>query len=195
MSIYFCNTDIVQYHLKKKNNLTNEIVPDTYDKSFNKFYLRDIKVVKFKELYNGDFNCFIKPYLNDKSFDGQVYYNIDKFVGPIPDPETLIYMSNVVTFLCEYRLLIGDNKLYGSGFMQGIYPNVNLPKDFIEKIISCTNSRYLCIDIGYIKELKKWAVVEINPPFSLDNYNIQFESYINFCVDACKYITLSLHME
>lgn len=183
-TIYFCNTDIVQFHLNKLNK-TN-LIPDTYDKIFNKFYLREIKISKFKNIKSGN---FIKPINNNKLFDGQIYIDDDKFIGTLPSPESLVYESNKITFLCEYRLLIGNNKLYGFGFIQGLYPNIKSSSiNIINDIINITNERYLCIDIGYIKEYNKWGIVEINPPFSLDDHKILLDDYMSFCIDSCKYI-------
>lgn len=181
--VYFCNTDIVQFHLKNINHL--EIVPNTYDNKYDKFYMRSIELIKFKEVKSG---YFIKPLSNDKIFDGQIYEDNDKFIGKLPDPETIIYQVNKLTFLCEYRLLIGNKKLYGYGFIQGIYPNIQINKnDIVEEIVNLT-SNYLCIDIGYTSELKKWVIVEINPPFSLDDHKIPLNDYMLFCIDACNYI-------
>ena len=134
---------------------------------------------------------FIKPSLNNKSFDGQIYYDDDRFVGPLPDKNDEIYVCEKITFLCEYRLLVGHNKIYGFGFMQGLYPDIKLESilNFVNDVVSKTDNRYLCIDIGYIKEIKKWSIVELNPPFSLDDYNIPLKDYINFCIDSCNYIS------
>lgn len=192
-SIYFCCTDIVQYHLNKLG--IEGIVPDTYDNTFKDLFKRNIEIIEFCKL--GEYmksknvdNIFIKPYLNNKTFDGQIYYDNDRFVGQLPNDNDKIYVSEKVIFLSEYRLLIGNNKLYGFGFMQGLYPDIKVSSinKFIDEIISKTDCRYLCIDIGYIKEIKKWAIVELNPPFSLDDYNIPLNDYINFCTDACEYI-------
>ena len=39
----------------------------------------------------------------------------------VPDPETLVYICDPVKFLVEMRLLVGNNKLYGSSIMRGGY--------------------------------------------------------------------------
>jgi hypothetical protein len=61
---------------------------------------------------------------------------------------------------------------------------------FINDLINLTGEKFRCIDICLIKQNNqlKWGIVEINPPFSLDDYEILFENYIDFCIDSCNYI-------
>ena len=116
--IYFCNTDIVQYHMNNTNNI--HLVPDTYENVYEKYYMRFIEKMTFSEYikkYNGT-KRFIKPATNNKDFDGRVITNIDEFTEyhiSMPRSEQLIYTSEPLQILSEIRLLIGDNKLYGHG--------------------------------------------------------------------------------
>lgn len=192
-NIYFCNTDIVQYHLSKIGKIN--LVPNTYDNRFNKFYNRNIEIMTVKEFddkFRG-INKFIKPYDNNKDFDGRVVNNISDFElygVKIPELNKKIYCCDPIVFLSEVRLLIGNNKLYGHGHIcKNKIDNYLNDTEFIDGIISLTNGKYLCIDIGYTfnEKLKifQWIIIEINPPFSLDDHEIPFNNYINFCIDAC----------
>jgi hypothetical protein len=40
--------------------------------------------------------------------------------------------------------------------------------------------------VGIINE--KWSVIEINPPYSIDSWEISLPEYFLFCQDACRYI-------
>lgn len=62
-----------------------------------------------------------------------------------------------------------------------------LNKIDITKLITLTGSEFKCIDIGFI-DTNKWLIVEINPMYSLDDYEMNITDYMNFCVDSCIWI-------
>ncbi len=64
--------------------------------------------------------------------------------------------------------------------------------NFINELIKTTEDDFRCIDIGYLSETNEWVVVEINPPFSLDDYKINLTDYMNFCIGACKWLNKKL---
>jgi hypothetical protein len=96
--------------------------------------------------------------------------------------DLLVYYSELVNFAVEYRLLIGNNKLYGQGFQKG-NKLINLDLNFINDLIKLSHQEFFCIDIGYIIDKKEWAVVEINPPFALDDYGIKLNDYMDYFFD------------
>ncbi len=124
--IYFCNTDIVQHHINNIDPTVHNLVPDCYEASYRSLLRRPINRCKFSEIdwsITAD-GIFVKPYKNDKEFDGTVVtapsdYSDRGYDGPNPDAEC--YTSTVVKFLSEYRLLIGHGKLYGMGYMYGLF--------------------------------------------------------------------------
>lgn len=150
------------------------------------------KNIKFDKPY------FIKSCGNDKSIDGKViaYANeYDSYGMETPDPEADVYVCEPLTILSKQRLLIGGGKLYGYGHMSGARTDSNFLNEIdIENLIDITGDNFRCIDIGLIMEpVCKWIVVEINPPFSLDDYDIHLESYMEFCIDACQWINNQIH--
>ncbi len=188
--IYFCNTDIVQKHLKYVNRM--EIVPDTYCQKYEDFYMRQIEKMTFEEYTNkyNNIKRFIKPATNDKKFSGKVIKNVNDLGMETPSQDDLIYTAEPITFLHEVRLLIGNHKLYGYGNMSENKNHDNIDnKKLITNLEEITDD-FRCVDIGLIKKDNKfeWCIIEINPPFSLDDYDMPFEDYIRFCIDACKYI-------
>ena len=34
----------------------------------------------------------------------------------------------------------------------------------------------------------QWAVVEVNPPFALDDHGLRIGAYCQYCADACRWI-------
>lgn len=198
---YFCNTDIVQLHLENLNK--SYLVPDTYDDKFKTFYDREIEKMTISEFinkYNG-ITRFIKPVKNNKEFDGRVIDKITDFElygVKIPTESTEIYCCQPIIFLSEVRLLIGNGKLYGHGHIckNEIENYINEIQTFVNDIIKASDNNYYCIDIGYIFDKKtklfKWIIIEINPPFSLDDHKIPIDDYMNFCIDACHHIYLQI---
>ena len=192
-SIYFCDTAIVQYHLRETN--CSYLIPDTYESVYNEFYSRKIEQIRW-----GDVNIsiltnpiFIKPIGNSKSFDGTIITtesdNYSLQLVSNKSPNTIIYKSDVVNFICEYRLLIGNGKLYGYGFIRGRRMESFTEELNITKIIELTGENFRCIDIGFVmKPLFKWIIIEVNPAFSLDDYDIPIQIYLDFCIDSCKWI-------
>lgn len=87
------------------------------------------------------------------------------------------------------RLLIGNGKLYGHGHICKAKTDLYLKEMDIQKLIDLTGDSYRCIDIGLVmKPTYKWMIVEINPPFSLDDHQIPLNNYMEFCIDACSYL-------
>ncbi len=116
--IYFCNTSIVLSKLKEYDS--DHLCPDTYENIYDEFYCRKIDKIKLKNI-NFTENIFIKPVDNSKSFDGFIVTsqkNLDelKYI----DPDMDVYKSEINNIIAEYRLLIGNGKIYGSAHMKRI---------------------------------------------------------------------------
>ena len=135
-SYYFCSTDIVQKHIN--NGLCTYKVPSCYEARYSDLFKRSIDTMPFSEAINT--KLFIKPVSNNKEFDGLVVTNglayfYDRGI-PIPNSDTLCYVSEIIIVLCEYRLLIGNKILYGKGIMKG--EPLPIPQSFIEKVCECS---------------------------------------------------------
>ena len=167
-SVLFCNVDIISC-------LFN--IPDTYDIKYNNFYKRKIERSKINDLIFKE-KFFIKPVI-DKLFDGIVINSIEE-LNIYKDIE--VYTSEYINIISEYRLLIGRNKLYGYSIMKS--NEIQLNEDFIKEIVQKTND-FLCIDIGFNDEIG-WFIVEINTPYSIDQYDIHINDYMKFCIDSFK---------
>ena len=210
-SVYFCNTQIVQYHLERlsismsKQNRLDIIVPDTYESVYKDYYKRDIDKVKFIDININrlDKPIFIKPTTNDKCFDGYVISKEDQFTYEIILQELkdikyyqslidnlYVYRSEVINIRSEYRLLIGNGKMYGSGHISGIETDID--KNMCNNLVFLSGNNFRCIDIG-LADIG-WIIIEINPPFSLDDHKIPFYDYIRFCSDSCKWISNVLNI-
>ena len=220
--VYFCNTDIVRFHLLKllqhQKELLDQIYPDTYESVYSEYFKRKIRKTKMKSLENvllKDKSIFVKPVGNDKSFDGRVVSSVSDiehimsdFEGDssykknefehqvsykknerdVCDDVCDVYVCDVVEFLSENRLLIGNGKLYGYGHICKTKDFSFLSKIDINKLIEISGDNFRCIDVGLTKS-GEWIIVEVNPPFSLDDYEIPLDMYMNFCIGACQWIS------
>lgn len=209
--IVFAHTSIIQGHLRAIDpEVAKNLIPNTYDPAFAKFFKREIEIITLDILRDkylaNDESRFIKPLGNSKSFNGQViddFGDLDKLFDEHPElsPTTRVYSAPVIDIQGEIRLLIGSGHLYGSGQISVANPP---NKDYLElstssiggvsntsvldKLITATGDRFLCVDIGWVPELERWVVVEINPPFSLEDYDIPLTDYLRFTEDAFHWI-------
>lgn len=209
---------IQQHLRDYKPEVANQIIPDTYDHAFRDLYHRDIEIITLCQLNNKylskGISRFIKPLGNTKSFDGKVIDsnaglaegNCDYFDdlavlfanNPTLNGNTEIYASPVIDIQGEIRLLVGQGRLYGRGQISIAEPpnhdylvacsNKTTNAVFMDKLIAATGDRFLCVDIGWVPELGTWVIVEINPPFALDDYDIPLTNYLSFTEDAFKWI-------
>lgn len=202
----FGNSDIIQEKIRAGFDETgaNTIIPDTYDHTFNQFYKRPIEIInlaalRFNHLANRDAR-FIKPVGNIKLFDGQVVLDCDDLdelfnLNPDLNYDTQVYSCPPIEIKGELRLLIGAGRLYGHGQISETNPANNdylLPGGFVDQLCAIAGDRYLCIDIGWVPKLGSWIIVEINPPFALDDYDIPLPDYTRFTEDVFKWIRLKL---
>jgi hypothetical protein len=186
----FCNTTIVQKHLLNMN----KTIIDTYPDILKSFYKRNISKYSADKITNGSLNLcypyFIKSVGNTKELDGTIInapQDLDILFSQSLNREqyndTLYYVSNYVIFISEYRLLIGNNTIYGVGHQKD--KKIDIDNKFIDDILKTVlPNDFMCIDVGFIKNQNEWAIVEVNPPFSLDDYGIDIDSYMQFCIDS-----------
>ena len=198
INVLFCDTDIIQ---KKIEPI---FVPNCYPCEFNSLYNRNIKKIKFKELDAVQKPFFIKPFENDKSFDARKVYdnNYNYLIQDLKELNFLdddyFYVCDIVEFINEYRLFIGNSKIYGIAESTDILINskkavsINPPKEFLDKILELNTFNFCVIDVGIINLNGKhiWSIVEVNPPFALSSYDWDIDSYFNYCKDAFHYLKL-----
>jgi len=173
----------VQYHL---TNL-GKTITDTYSKEFELLFHRKIEIMTKTDLEKYmHFPYFMKPVGNTKEFDGQIIKSIEELNELLRDQNnnSQYYVCDVITFVSEYRLFVGNNKIYGVGKIKG--KTMHIPELFSENILTCSNNKFYVVDVGFVEEFNDWAVVEINPSFSLDDYGINILTYMQYCIDAWK---------
>jgi len=65
---------------------------------------------------------------------------------------------------------------------------------FMAEVIALCGEKYMAVDVGLMTKPGgddkggDWSLVEVNPPFSLDDHGLPIGPYMDYCVDACKWI-------
>ena len=184
---FFCATEVVQHHLKAAE-LAEKVVPDTYSQNYAPLFGRKIQRISFtdlKGLAQTDFPLFFKPASNNKLFDGCVVtdqahidevlemHDVDKDVAATME----VYVCEVVKFACEKRLFVGAGKIYATGHQFG-KDDTPLDSAFVDQVAKLSDGKYCAVDIGYLPASSQWVVVEVNPPFALDDWGIATATYL-----------------
>lgn len=197
IDVLFCDTDIIQKKIK------SELVPDCYPLQFKTLYNRNIQKIKLENLNDIQKPYFVKPFENNKSFDARRIYNDENHKYLLEDLSELnfkendyLYICTIVEFVNEFRLFIGNDKIYGVVESTDILINskksvsIKPPEEFLDKILKLNTFNFCVIDIGIINfnGSRVWSIVEVNPPFALSSYEWPIDSYYKYCKDAFNYL-------
>lgn len=157
-------------------------VPD----SIKKYAMRNFNVVTM-----GDFKkdttlpIFVKPYDKLKLFTGGVITKSDSrrfFYHDVSD-DTLVMTSDVLDIITEYRCFVNNGKLVGIKHYNGDFDKFidvdvvrNAINDYIEQPIAYT------IDFGLTSD-NKTVLIECNDAWSICNYGLDSETYVNMLMN------------
>jgi hypothetical protein len=187
--IVFVDTGLVHSMLN-----TIEFVP-TYPICFNTLYHRDIQKKTLQDCIKSKDISFIKPINNNKSFEALVFNPCNKYdIYHLLENISLydyVYSCEVVEFVNEFRMYVLGKELHGiqeSSDYVIDYEKIlryKPPQDFLDCVLLFNVYPACIIDIGMMKN-GKWAVVEVNPPFSISSYDYPISKYVDYCHKASK---------
>lgn len=155
-----------------------------YPDSLKKYLHRNIKKIFVKDI--DVYPIFIKPAENIKEFTGELLeeessLDFMKKYMEVKD-DTLVYASEPIEFISEYRCFIHHNELKGIHYYQGDYKKYidadiveNMIKDYKDSPIAYT------LDVGVTKF--GTSLVEINDMWSIGSYGFDYKQYVNMCID------------
>jgi hypothetical protein len=167
----FASTDIVQHH--------GVAAPDTYPPQLAALYHRAIARCRARDI--AAFPVFIKPVGNAKEWAGRVVHR----ACDLPAPDAEVYTSPVLDFATEHRLLVGGGKLWAQARQRGA-PDPP-PYPFVDAVVALAGAAFLCIDVG--RAGAQWLVIEVNPPYALDDYDVDVRVYWDYCAAAWRCAT------
>jgi hypothetical protein len=189
-STFLCDMGIVLAQLRKAGMA--HLIPDKYPPEFAPFYRRFIQEKRLGLLQASDLPMFVKPRGHHQTSDGMIIRSMDQL--PLPHmTNTLCYTAEVVDFGAKYRLFVGKNRIYGTGLLvAGKEPEDN--GESLSAFTDCVVKQscgYYAVDVAYLETQNTWAVVEVNPPFAMDDCGVDIQSYMQFCIDTCENIRAS----
>lgn len=168
-------------YLKKNNKYVNY---DTYPSGFT--YKRKIEMLEIEEIKKLNFPYFVKS-VEHKELNGLVVR--DKYdLVHVQEANCKLFVSECVNFLNEFRIFYEKGKIHGiqesTDFIIGSSGiKMNPPIEFIKEctdMLDKMDGTTFVLDIGYISD-RGWAVVELNPPYSLSSYDLDIKKYVDFC--------------
>jgi len=181
----FCDTNIILKFLKKNTILTPI---ETYPDELAKFYNRDIKTIKVKDIPK-KYPYFIKPKANDKSFNGSLIEGDmirDYMIEIIGNVEEEIYFCKALKFANEFRIYVADYKQFGMIDCTEFLINkedqyiIDPPQDFINDILKDNPYPFCIIDVSMMTD-GTWCLMEVNPPYALMSYGFPIDKYVEYC--------------
>lgn len=204
-TMIFCDSCIIQ----KLLNAPAHIIVPSYPSELARFYRRKISLSKLGQVPFVNSSYFVKLAGSDKTVPARVIHNEkdDLKLRSELSNETLVYASDVVDFVSEWRLFLSPNRLWGcqeySEYMVGhrllnhnaddngtggrplvIQDIKHVPEDFCNAVReSAKPLGFVVVDVG-LTSAGKWCVVECNPPFALSSYELDIGVYVDYCVAA-----------
>ena len=157
IDVLFCDTDIIQKKINQFNKVIS-LVPDCYPLEFETLYNRQIQKIKLENLNEIEKPYFVKPFENNKSFDARKIYNNDNHEYLLQDlaelnftKEDFLYVSTIVEFINEFRLFMGNGKIYGIVESTDILINskksvsIKPPQEFLDKVLQMNTFNFCVI--------------------------------------------------
>jgi len=162
-----------------------------YPNELKPFLGREIKTIKYSELGN-NFPYFVKPATDVKLFTGDVITK-EKYVEYLSTvygckPDTMLYQSEIVNFISEYRAFVHEGKITGMKNYIGdfmVIPDKNVINDMVSSYKSSPIAYTL--DVGLTDD-GKTLLVEVNDMWAIGSYGLNGKDYALACVRRFKEI-------
>ena len=217
-TMIFCDSYIIQ----KLLNAPDQVIVPSYPSELARFYGRKIILSKLGRVDSGIWPYFVKLAGSDKTTPARVIHSEkdDIELRSEISTETIVYVSDLVDFVSEWRLFLSPDKMWGcqeySEYIMGhrlLNQNTNtddnstgsktlviqdvkhVPENFCDAVREAAKPLgFVVVDVG-LTSTGKWCVVECNPPFALSSYELDIEVYVNYCVAAWQDILAKCSMK
>lgn len=164
-----------------------------YPVEFENALSRAITLCMFEDM-DLEFPCFIKPAKDVKLFTGFVIENMASYkqlhlTCPELKPETVVYVSEVIDFVSEYRCFVHNGELVGMKHYAGdytIFPEMGQVREMLK--IKWPN-----MPVSYTLDVAVddggWVyLVEINDFWAIGGYGLDGKTYVRMLVDRFQEI-------
>ena len=161
-----------------------------YPDSLKKYLHRDIKKIQVKNIK--EFPIFIKPADNIKEFTGELIekessLQFMKDYMNVKD-DMMVYTSEPIDFISEYRCFVYKNELKGIQYYQGDYREYICAKTAEKMIEDYKDEAPIAysLDLGVTKY--GTTLVEINDMWAIGSYGFDYKEYVKMCIDRMQEI-------
>lgn len=165
-----------------------------YPEELSRYLGRTIVEIEFKALaVMPRFPYFIKPSQDVKMFTGcliesEANLQLLRDYDNVTD-DTMIFFSEPINFVSEYRCFVHEGELKGIQFYSGdfkIFPDVSVIENMINDYTSA-NCAYT-LDVG-ITDDGETCLVEVNDMWAIGSYGFDSRTYALMCVRRMREIT------
>jgi hypothetical protein len=168
-----------------------------YPQSLKDFYGREIKKTRINKIKVEDLPIFIKPADDVKLFTGFVLEknstlrDINMYY-PDVNPNTLVYTSEPIDIISEYRCFVHKGNLVGIKHYDGDFtkfPDVFTIQSMMQKFYDESPISYT-LDVGLIRDGNgfKTILVEVNDFWAIGGYGLDGKTYARMLVDRFQEI-------
>jgi hypothetical protein len=169
-----------------------------YPESLNEFYGRKIGKSSIGEIEAKDLPIFIKPLSGVKEFTGFVLdkfntlQNIGMYYSQITS-DTLVYTSEVIDIVSEYRVFVHKNEIVGIKHYAGDFsvfpPCTYTINEMIQKYKKGAPISYT-LDIGILETIPNdtMVIIEINDFWAIGGYGLDGKTYVRMLIDRFQEI-------
>lgn len=162
-----------------------------YPEQLRKYLGREMTKLKFSEL-NNNYPYFIKPADDIKLFTGGVISNDRhleylKIWDSVKD-DTLIFKSDIINFISEYRAFISFGKIYGLKHYNGDHSkfiDYSILENMVSDFKDCPSA--FTLDIGLTDD-GRTLLVEVNDMWAIGSYGMDGKDYSLLCARRMKEI-------
>lgn len=162
-----------------------------YPEELKGFLGREIKTLKYSEL-GDNFPYFVKPATDVKLFTGDIIIKktYKEYLATVYGckADTMLYQSELVNFVSEYRVFVHEGRITGMKNYLGdfmVIPN----KDTIYDMVLSFKSSPIAytLDVG-ITDDGTTLLVEVNDMWAIGSYGLNGKDYALACVRRMKEI-------
>jgi hypothetical protein len=168
-----------------------------YPQCLKDFYGREIKKTRINKIKVEDLPIFIKPADDVKLFTGFVLEknstlrDINMYY-PDVNPNTLVYTSEPIDIISEYRCFVHKGNLVGIKHYDGDFtkfPDVFTIQSMMQKFYDESPISYT-LDVGLIRDGNgfKTILVEVNDFWAIGGYGLDGKTYARMLVDRFQEI-------
>lgn len=163
-----------------------------YPEQLTNYLGRKVELTNFGSLSKEDMPYFVKPATDVKMFTGDVVSNethlkyMVQFDGCKDD--TLVYKSELVDFVTEYRVFVSHGKIYGMKHYKGDFLkfiDVSVLENMIKDFTDCPSA--FTLDVGLTDD-GRTLLVEVNDMWAIGSYGLDGRDYALLCARRMKEI-------